>query len=81
MLGSGSYSRPQDRLSLTTCRRITTTNREKDHVTELYRLSVLCLIYIEHPLGIEQYIVTDIYYDCIVMARSIVTEVSSNLRS
>ena len=81
MLGSGSYSRPQDRLSLTTYRRITITNRERDHVTKLYRLSVLCLICIEHPLKIEQYRVTNIYYDYIVITRSIVTEVSSNLRS
>ena len=81
MLGSGSYSRPQDRLSLTTYRRITITNRERDHVTELYRLGVLCLIYIEHPLKIEQYRVTNIYYDYIVMIYSIVTKVSSNLRS
>ena len=81
MLRPGSHGRPRDRLSLRPCRRITTTNRRRDHVTLLYRLSALYLIYIEHPPEIEQYRATNIYYDYIVIARSIVTKVLSNLRS
>jgi hypothetical protein len=60
---------------------MTTANGKGDHVTKLCRLGVLCLICTEHPLRTEQHRATDIHYNYIVMAHSIVTEVSSDLRS